>query len=89
MSKKCSTNKKNSDNENIRFFLDAKSLITRRTLLLKTVSSRVRFEELIEVETEEKLIAAKRRRSAARRSREDDILWNNWRNYRNHPLDSI
>ena len=70
-------------------FLSAKLLITRRTLLLKTVSSRVRLEELIEAETEEKLIAAKRRRSAARRSREDDILWNNWRNYGNHSLDRI
>ena len=90
MSKKCSTSKKNSD-EIMRIFdfLSAKLLITIRTLLLKAVSSRVRLEELIEAETEEKLIAAKRRRSAARRSREDDILWNNWRNYGNHPLDSI
>lgn len=71
------------------FFLDAKLLITRRTLLLKTVSSRVRHEELIEAETEKKLIAAKRRFAESRRSREDDELWNNWRNYGNHPLDSI
>lgn len=71
------------------FFLDAKSLITRRTLLLKTVSSRVRLEELIEVETEKKLIAAKRRFAESRQSREDDELWNNWRNYGNHPLDRI
>ena len=48
-----------------------------------------RLEELIEAETAEKLIAAKRRRSAERRSREDDELWNNWRNYGNHPLDRI
>lgn len=48
-----------------------------------------RLEELIETETEEKRIAAKRRRSAERRSRKDDELWNNWRNYGNHPLDSI
>lgn len=53
------------------------------------MSSRVRLEELIEAETEEKLIAAKRRRSAAKQSREDDELWNNWRNYGNHPLDRI
>lgn len=48
-----------------------------------------RLEELIEAETDEKLIAAKRRRSAARRSREDDELWDNWRDYGNHPLDRI
>ena len=40
-------------------------------------------------ELEQKLIEAKRRRSAERRSREDDELWNNWRNYGNHPLDRI
>lgn len=70
-------------------FFKRKVADNQKNLTLEDSVVKKRLEELIEVETEEKLIAAKRRRSAARRSREDDILWNNWRNYGNHPLDRI
>lgn len=70
-------------------FFRRKVADNQKNLTLEDYVVKSKAYELIEVETEEKLIAAKRRRSAARRSREDGELWNNWRNYGNHPLDSI